>query len=69
MEKCLNCGHGIGAEYDSQICMECAGELPARVSRRFSIRSILTTLHVHRPRSVVLNPASILPTGPSPRRP
>ena len=50
MDKCLNCGHDVVSEYESQICMECAGELPAPVSRRFSFRNILTTLHVHRPR-------------------
>jgi len=71
MDKCLNCGHAIVSEYDSQICMQCAGELPARVLRRFSIRSVLTTLHVHRPRAVAPAPAAILPTipGHSPRRP
>ena len=53
MDKCLNCGHDVGSEYESQICMQCAGELPARLSRRFSFRNILTTLHVHRPRPVV----------------
>jgi hypothetical protein len=69
MEKCLNCGHDVGSEYDSQICLPCAGELPARASQRFSIRSILTTLHVHRARPVVANPASVIPTGTGPRRP
>jgi len=66
MDKCLNCGHGIVSEYESQICMQCAGELPARVLQRFSIRSILTTLHVNRPRPVVQAPAAIVPTTPGP---
>jgi hypothetical protein len=52
MDKCLNCGHDAAPEYESQICMQCAGELPARVLRRFSLRDILTTLHVYRPRPV-----------------
>ncbi|MBS0421182.1 MAG: hypothetical protein JSR66_25970 [Proteobacteria bacterium] len=71
MDKCLNCGHGIVSEYESQICMQCAGELPARVLQRFSIRSILTTLHVDRPRRIVETTAAIGPTirAPSPRRP
>jgi hypothetical protein len=30
MDKCLNCGHDMVCEYESQICMQCAGELPAR---------------------------------------
>jgi len=64
MDKCLNCGHSMESEYESQICMQCAGELPARVLRRFSIRSILTTLHVHRPCPVVPAPAAVLPTIP-----
>lgn len=62
MDKCLNCGHAIVSEYESQICMQCAGELPARVLQRFSIRSVLTTLHVHRPRAVVQAAAGIPPT-------
>jgi hypothetical protein len=64
MDKCLSCGHTIVSEYDSQICVQCAGELPARVFARFSIRSVLTTLHVHRPRGAVPGPAAVLPTIP-----
>jgi hypothetical protein len=56
MDKCLNCGHDVVTEYESQICMQCAGELPARLSRRFSLRNILTTLHVFRPRTVEPEP-------------
>ena len=67
MDKCLNCGHGIVSEYESQICMQCAGELPARVLQRFSIRSVLTTLHVNRPRRVVQVPGAGVPTIPGPR--
>jgi len=59
MDKCLNCGHDIVSEYDSQICMRCAGELPERSASRFTFRNILTTLHVYRPRPVVPGPASI----------
>jgi hypothetical protein len=52
MDNCLNCGRDVVSEYESQICMQCAGELSARVSRRFSFRNILTTLHLQRPRPV-----------------
>jgi|GraSoiStandDraft_15_1057317.scaffolds.fasta_scaffold4812183_1 hypothetical protein len=64
MDKCLNCGHELVSEYESQICMQCAGELPARVSRRFPFRNILTTLHVHRPRPVESGPPPTALSGP-----
>jgi hypothetical protein len=64
MDKCLNCGHDVVSEYESQICMQCAGELPARVSRRFPFRNILTTLHVHRPRPVEPGPPPTALSGP-----
>jgi hypothetical protein len=35
MAKCLNCGRRMPAEYDSQICMRCAGEGPGRRAGRF----------------------------------
>jgi hypothetical protein len=64
MDKCLNCGQDVVAEYESQICMQCAGELPARVSRRLPFRNILTTLHVHRPRPVEPGPPPTALSGP-----
>ena len=68
MVKCLNCGHGIVSEYESQICMQCAGELPTRVLQRFSARNILTPLRVDRPRPVIRAPAPVVPTIPGPSR-
>ncbi len=44
MLRCLNCGREIAAEYDSQVCTHCAGELPRPVRgwrlsvRRFCVR-------------------------------
>lgn len=64
MDKCLNCGRDGVSEYESQICMQCAGELPARVSRRFSFRNLLTKLHVHRPRPVEPGPRPTALSGP-----
>jgi hypothetical protein len=39
MLKCLNCSREMRAEYDSQICTYCAGELPRRGHHwRLSVR-------------------------------
>jgi hypothetical protein len=49
MNKCLCCGRDVVSEYDSQICMRCAGELPAPAAQKLSLRNILTSLHLLRP--------------------
>ena len=45
MLKCLNCSREMVAEYDSQICAYCAGELPRPDRhRRLSVRRFLVRL-------------------------
>ena len=45
MLKCLNCSRAVVAEYDSQICASCAGELPRPGRcRRLSVRRFLVRL-------------------------
>jgi hypothetical protein len=47
MDECLNCGQGMVAEYDSQVCLHCAGELPGHAPRRrVSLRRLLVALHI-----------------------
>jgi hypothetical protein len=45
MLKCLNCNRELVAEYDSQICAYCAGDLPCTDWHRlFSVRRFLVRL-------------------------
>lgn len=45
MLKCLNCSRELVAEYDSQICAYCAGDLPCTDwHRRLSVRRFLVRL-------------------------
>jgi hypothetical protein len=65
MASCLGCSSEMVKEYDSQICMYCAGELP-RPAHHSRVRDFLVRLkllHGHENKPGADGPGGALPQG------